>query len=347
MPRAVSRCALPPQPLSSGVDSPKILWLILWIVCSQRLPRRATALILAGLSSLPVQAQLPSGLLADFRFSGYVHNAARATVGLEAKTAQFAADRFGNPRQALLTTGSGFVGSGRVDHFKNRTSWTWAGWVRPDDLSPTAPGNFYSEGNNGLTGHVSVYQGTIMVQLWNELATPNWGSITTGPLLSLGVWSHVAVTLNTPEGSNTGTCTIYKDGIAVKTSPIPYLRVSDARAQQHQFAIGMNVGYFIGGQTWAPYAFRGSLDEVFIFDRALDAVEISQLLQVDDRLSVSPAIELHFQTDPSRKYQLQWSEDLKSWTDQGPILLGTGTEVSVPVSIRGKANRYWRIDPRE
>lgn len=314
---------------------------------SQRLPRRGTALILAGLFSLAVQAQLPSGLIADFRFSGYVHNAARATVGLEAKTAKFAADRFGNPQQALLTTGSGFVGSGKVDYFKNRTSWTWAGWVRPDDLSPTAPGNFYSEGNNGLAGHVSVYQGTIMVQLWNELATPNWGSITTGPLLSVGVWSHVAVTLNTPEGSNTGTCTIYKDGIAVKTSPIPYLRVSGVRAQQRQFGIGMNVGYFIGGQTAAPYAFRGSLDEVFIFDRALDAVEISQLLNVDDRLAVSPAIELNFQTAPAQKYQLQWSDDLKTWTDQGALLLGNGAEISTLVSTRGNANRYWRLDPRE
>ena len=314
---------------------------------SHRLPRLATFLALASSLSFAVQAQLPSGLVTDFRFSGYVHNAARATPGLEAKTAKFADDRFGNPQQALLATGSGFVGSARVDHFKNRTSWSWAGWVRPDDLSPTAPGNFYSEGNNGLSGHVSIYQGTIMVQLWNEVATPNWGSITTEPLLSIGVWSHVAVTLDTPEGSNTGTCTIYKDGKVVKTSPLPYLRVSGVRAQQRQFGIGMNVGYFIGGQTTAPYAFRGSLDEILIFDRALDPNEISQLLQVDDRLSVSPAIELHFQTAPGQNYRLQWSDDLKTWTDQGPPLLGTGAEVSVPVSIRGHANRYWRLDPRE
>ena len=41
-----------------------------------------------------------------------------------------------------------------------------------------------------------------MVQLWNEAAAPNWGSVTTGALLSVGTWSHVAVTFEAPEGSN-------------------------------------------------------------------------------------------------------------------------------------------------
>ena len=37
-----------------------------------------------------------------------------------------------------------------------------------------------------------------MVQLWNEAAVPNWGSVTTGALLSVGTWSHVAVTFEAP-----------------------------------------------------------------------------------------------------------------------------------------------------
>jgi hypothetical protein len=150
---------------------------------------------------------MPPGLLpaeapAMLRRARDALDAARATPGLEARTANFAPDRFGNPREALLATGSGLVGSKTTDFLKNRKAWSWAAWVRPDNLSPAFPGNFYSEGNAGLSGHVSIYQGTIMVQLWNEAAAPNWGSVTTGALLSVGTWSHVAVTFEAPEGSN-------------------------------------------------------------------------------------------------------------------------------------------------
>lgn len=312
---------------------------------SRRLASILASLFATATASLMLQAQLPSGLLADFRFAGFVHNGARATPGLEAKTANFTSDRLGNAREALLTTGSGLVGSRTADFLKNRRAWTWSAWVRPDTLSPAAPGNFYSEGNNGLSGHVSIYQGTIMVQLWNEAANPNWGSVTTGPLLSVGTWSHVAVTFDGVEGSNVGACAIYHNGTLVQSTQLPYLRVSGALASQHQFGIGMNVGYYVGGQTFAPYRFDGAIDEVLIFDRALSPDEVSRLRQIDDRLRVSPAIELHFQTVPGQNYRLQWSTDLKTWTDHGEMVTGSGAEFSVPVSIRSAAERFWRLDP--
>ena len=46
--------------------------------------------------AVPLRAQMPPGLVANFRFSGYVHNSARPTPGLEAATPRFAPDRFGN-----------------------------------------------------------------------------------------------------------------------------------------------------------------------------------------------------------------------------------------------------------
>jgi hypothetical protein len=311
----------------------------------RRFAQTITSLYATATAFVTLQAQLPSGLLADFRFAGYVHNGARPTPGLEAKTANFAPDRFGNASEALLTTGSGLVGSKTTDYFKNRRAWSWAAWVRPDNLSPSAPGNFYSEGNNGLSGHISIYQGSIMVQLWNQFANPNWGSITTDALLSVGIWSHVAVTFETLDGSNVGTCSIYLDGILRKSALLPYLRVSGTLAAQHQFGIGMNVGYFVGGQTAYPYAFQGAIDEMLIFDRPLSSAEVARLRQIDDRLTVSPAIELHFQTVPGQNYRLQWSTDLKAWTDHGGIVTGTGGEYSAPVSIRTAEARFWRLDP--
>lgn len=311
----------------------------------RQLARFTVPLLAASTSCGSLHGQLPSGLLGDFRFAGFVHNGVRPTLGLEAKSALFTADRFGNTREALLTTGSGLVGSKSADFLKNRVAWTWAAWIRPDKIPNTDPGNLYSEGNGGLSGHISVFQGKILVQLWNELATPNWGTVSTGPVLSIGTWSHVAVTFDGQVGSNLGTCSIYLDGTLVQSAQLPYLRATGALGSQHQFAIGMNVGFYVGGQTFAPYRYDGAIDEMRIFDRALSPSEVSGLLRIDDRLGISPAIELHFQTAPGQNYRLQWSTDLKNWTDYGEVVSGTGSEFSAPVSIRSAEERFWRLDP--
>jgi hypothetical protein len=295
--------------------------------------------------AVTLRAQMPPGLVGNFRFSGYVHNAARTTPGLEAKTPRFAEDRLGNARQALLATGSGFVGSRSMDFFKNRRSWTWAAWARPDDLSMSEPGNLYSEGNNGLSGHVSVSKGRVAVGLWNELVPSGWAILESDPVFKTGTWTHVAVTLDVAPGANSGTCQIYIDGEPVKAGTMPYLRVSDARASLRQFAFGMNVGYFIGAQTFAPYAFQGVLDEVLVFDRALSPAEVARLKDVQDVLSVSPAVEITFQGLAGQRYQLQWSADLVAWKNHGDPWLGTGAEISVIVPTRDIGSRYWRANP--
>lgn len=287
----------------------------------------------------------PSGTIADFRFPGFFHNAATLTPGLEAASAGFTADRFGNPNQALLTTGSGLVGSRTADFLKNRRTWTWAAWVRPDDLSEAEPGNLYSEGNNGLSGHVSIFQGRILVQLWNEAISGNWRSLSSDPVLSIGTWSHVAVTFSAPDGTDFGTCTIFKDGQPLVAGQMPYLRATGVRGTQHQFGIGMNIGYFVGSQTFAPYAFKGAIDDMRIFNRALDHAEVGELQAVDDRLAIAPALELSFQTQPDHTYRLQWSNDLKIWNDQGEIVVGNGAEFTTFISLRGRESRYWRLNP--
>lgn len=292
-----------------------------------------------------LHAQLPPGLVANFRFSGYVHNSARSTPGLEAKAPRFAPDRFGNASQALLATGSGLVGSRSIDYFKNRRAWTWAAWARPDDLSMGDPGNLYSEGNNGLSGHISVSKGRLLVALWNEWAPGGWAILETDAVFKPGTWTHVAVTLDVAADANSGPCRIYIDGQQAKAGTMHYLRVTDARASLRQFAFGMNVGYFVGGQTFAPYAYQGVLDDVLVFDRALDPAEVARLQDVPDTLSVFPAAEITFQGVPGQRYQLQWSADLTSWSNQGEPWLGTGAEISVTIPLRNVGQRYWRAQP--
>lgn len=303
------------------------------------------ALLLAGLAQFHgARAQLPAGMLAEYHFDGsFTNSTGLPTPGLEATEIQFTADRNGRPDAALLAPHIGLVGSKETDYFKNRRSWTWSGWVRADAFSAGTPATFYSEGNHGASVIVGELNGRLYVQLWNELTQGGWSTLTASAGLTAGKWTHVAVTLHTADGSNVGQCTLYQDGMVYASGAMPYVRVGGSRANSRQFGFGLNVGYFVGGQTAFPYPFRGAIDEVRLFDSALSSGEIARLAGQADRLTATAAVELHFPTVVGEAYLLQWSHDLQEWHDHGATILGTGSEYSTFVSTRGHANRYWRL----
>lgn len=289
-------------------------------------------------------AQLPPGILAEYLFDGsFTNSTGLPTPGLEAAEIRFTADRNGLPSAALLAPHIGLVGSKETDYFKNRRSWTWSGWIRADTFSVDAPATFYSEGNSGASAIVGELKGRLYVQLWNELTPGGWTSLSSSAGLTAGKWTHVAVTLHTADGSNTGHCTIYQDGMVYASGAMPYVRVGVPRANSRQFGFGLNVGYFVGGQTAFPYPFKGAIDEVRIFDSALSAGEIAGLAGQADRLTATAAVELHFPTVVGEAYLLQWSHDLSAWNDHGATIIGNGAEYSTFVSTRSHANRYWRL----
>jgi hypothetical protein len=283
-------------------------------------------------------------MIAEFLFDGsFTNSTGLPTPGLEAAEIRFTADRNGRPDAALLAPHIGLVGSKETDYFKNRRSWTWSGWVRADAFSAGTPATFYSEGNNGASVIVGELNGRLYVQLWNELTQGGWSTLTAAAGLTVGKWTHVAVTLQTADSSNVGQCTLHQDGMVFASGAMPYVRVGASRANLRQFGFGLNVGYFVGGQTAFPYPFKGAIDEVRLFDSALGSGEIARLAGQADRLTATAAVELHFPTVSGEAYLLQWSEDLVVWHDHGNTILGTGVEYATFVSTRGLANRYWRL----
>lgn len=307
------------------------------------------ALVLVGslavLSSLlPSLAQTTNGLIADYRFDGWITNrTGLPTPGLVSQAAVFGPDRSGATQQALDLQGRDFIGSASMDYLKNRRSWTWSAWIRPRVLTTTTPAAIYSEGNDGISALIGEYQGSLIVSVWSESYSGSWGTLQSPALLKTNEWTHLAVVLKVPEGAVTGTATLFKDGQPVATGPMPYLKISDSRAKIHQFAFGMNVGAFFGGQTGSPYAYRGGLDQLQIFDRALADEEILGLAGKTNTLVIQPAVELLFATEPGLKYHLQWSEDLTVWSNHGDVILGTGETHSTFASTREEIHRYWRL----
>ena len=303
------------------------------------------ALALVGiLTFLPALAQTTNGLIADYRFDGSITNrTGLPTPGLVTQAAVFGPNRFGATNQALDLQGRDFIGSDSVDYLKNRRAWTWSAWIRPKVLTTTTVAAIYSEGNNGISALIGEYQGGIIVSIWSESYLGSWGTVQSAALLKTNEWTHVAVVLRVPDGAITGTATLFKDGQPVKTAPMPYLKVSDSRANIHQFALGMNIGAFFGGQSGAPYAYRGGLDQLQIFDRALAEQEILGLAGKTNTLIVQPAVELLFATETGLKYRLQWSEDLAGWSNHGDVIVGTGETYSTFASTREETQRYWRL----
>lgn len=297
--------------------------------------------MLAGtaLAQLPV----PEGTLAQFRFDGSFVNSQTNTPALEAKTARYTEDRTGQPGFAFLAPQSGFVGSTAADFLKNRRSWTWLGWIRVDDPHEGATGAIYSEGNNGISGQVAVYQRRIWLQTFNEAVAGGWSTLQTEPVLRLGEWVHLAVTLATAPEANVGNARIYLNGSLAASGSLPFIRVTGSRNVARQFAFGMNVGFFHGGQTSSPYQYFGAVDDVLIVDRELSAAEIRGLIARPEALGVAAAVELFFPTQAGRRYRLEGSADLKAWVAHGEPVTGTGAEVSVFASSRDGTQRYWRL----
>lgn len=297
--------------------------------------------MLAGtaLAQLPV----PEGTLAQFRFDGSFVNSQTNTPALEAKTARYTEDRTGQPSFAFLAPQSGFVGSTAADFLKNRRSWTWLAWIRVDDPHEGATGAIYSEGNNGISGQVAVYQRRIWLQTFNETVAGGWSTLQTGPVLRLGEWVHLAVTLATAPEASVGNARIYLNGFLAASGSLPFIRVTGSRDVARQFAFGMNVGFFHGGQTSAPYQYFGAVDDVLIVDRELSAAEIRGLIARPEALGVAAAVELFFPTQAGRRYRLEGSADLKTWAAHGEPVTGTGAEVSVFASSRDGTQRYWRL----
>ena len=105
----------------------------------------------------------------------------------------------------------------------------------------------------------------------------------------------------------------------------------------------MNIGAFFGGQTDSPYAYKGGLDELLMFNRALSDQEILALAGKTNTLAIQPAVELLFPTENGMRYRLQWSEDLAGWIDYGDVIVGTGDPHSIFASAKEKTHRYWRL----
>jgi hypothetical protein len=91
----------------------------------------------------------------------------------------------------------------------------------------------------------------------------------------------------------------------------------------------------------------GSIDQVRVYDRALSDLEISQIYWTESGAarSVKISIEtvrLSMTVEPGKKYILQSSADLVSWTDFGLAFTAATAQHDATVQVDDH-KKFWRV----
>lgn len=192
-----------------------------------------------------------SGLLGAAATGGY-HAGAKTTSTGPSPSTGFGG--FGAGNSALsLTNGNGYVSSA-LGLLNNRTAFTVTGWVKRGSIHSTRGGYF---GQNDLLEFGDSNNGTSIETFINA-----GGSLSATYTAADDVWQFIALTAN-------GTKNIlYIDGV----------QVAEAAAAVTNFgssASNFNIG---GGGIFAPTGdyFRGEIDEVAVFDKAVTPGRVRQ-----------------------------------------------------------------------
>lgn len=159
------------------------------------------------------------------------------------------------------------------DFVQASTSLNFAGdfsidaWIRTTNAAQ-APivDKRLNAGSNPVGYYLFVFGGNLAFELGD--GQPSLWHVSAGPNIADGAWHHVAVTVD--RGSTSGG-RLYVDGAPVL--------VFDPTTRPGSIANG----FFLRiGQQWvSAIAFQGAIDEVELFDRALQAAEVQAIYQAD------------------------------------------------------------------
>lgn len=144
---------------------------------------------------------------------------------------------------------------------RGNENFTAEAWINPSDVTTCVAGNCWktimAEGCTGFD--LALENATI--RLGRNCGAPNefW---LIGPTVQVGRWIHLAVTFN---GSS---LSLYKDGILVVNDSVPITPTYNHNGDDLYIGVYDNTG--------SPEAFRGTIDEVRIYNRALSSSEIQK-----------------------------------------------------------------------
>jgi len=255
------------------------------------------------------QVFLTNGLVAYYPFNGNAEDESGNTNHGFIYGATLATDRFGNSNQAYYFAGDGsHILVQDSSSLQMTNSLTVSAWIKYE-LGGLGQPHIVDKLIFFLQVHPDISGGFFEIHRYPNSSSVGLGSTIVGP----NHWTFLAGTydLHTLKFYTNGLLANQTGGsFPLDRAPVP-------------MAIGKN--------PQSDDAFKGSIDDVRIYERALSDSEIEQLFLHESRpvLKASPGITLSFANlQPGRSYQLQMSLALGFWTNFGSAFVATNSEIA-------------------
>lgn len=179
---------------------------------------------------------------------------------------------------AATFNGSSSLALGTNSFFIQQSNWSWCAWLyvpMPNAGDPTEQ-SVYEEGpasGGGDLFAVEVFpQANVLgVSAWNVAYPSFWKGISV-PAALTGTWNHIAITF-TGSQSSTGILSAYLNGVLATSTPF-----EEVVPNSPLTCIGvLGNGWGHGDFSYGTMPFRGSIDELRFYNRALASIEVQQL----------------------------------------------------------------------
>lgn len=201
---------------------------------------------------------LRNGLVAYYPFNGNANDESWNGNNGVVSGATLTSDRFGESDRAFYFNGSSYIDCGSHSSTKITGSLTISAWIRPTEMSGD---------NSIIVNREGEYEwGINNNAIWYALATEYPGWIASNPVgnLETAQWFHVALHYD----STAKQVTIYKDGISLGHDSA-YGQIGDVHGELNNLIIGF--------RQWGIGYFKGDIDDIRIYNRAISQSEIDSL----------------------------------------------------------------------
>lgn len=237
-------------------------------------------------------AQIPTnGLVGYWPFNGNEKDQSGNGNNGNVNGATLNSDRFGKDSSAYFFDGiDNYIKVNASNNLNIKGSYTISAWINPIDWGESAPqgyGRIVDKSKYRLYLNNPAYNvgGGIQYSdhsIVNSLQSSNnpTPSNSSGYSIALNVWQHVAVSV-TLNGSN-NRCDFYVNGNSVSTYNTAVLPTT--------FDDNISDDLYIGETITLDRAFKGKIDDIAIYNRALSPSEINQLYKQDMHVTVTDTI---------------------------------------------------------
>lgn len=268
---------------------------------------------LASLSLTSSFAQYPTnGLIGYYPFNANIEDASSNNIDMTSPTAPgYFSDRFNAPNSCYESSSGA-----RIPNVQNSANISFSLWVHPLNINDYYPAIFSralylfnGSSNIGKVGNYLLYlePSTLTNQfgVWMEchqgVSGPNSTTFETfggASLIDVAEWSHIVITIQGTDAkmyiNGTFTSSITLDTpmvVAVANDP------NTGVDQINDFVLGKSNSVEVNSFNYSDYLnFSGFIDDIFIYDRALSAAEVTTLYNLPQNPTPAGTASINEQT---------------------------------------------------